>query len=239
MEGPMEKGINRVSWNLRRDAFNMPRLAPASERGFTPQGPEVPPGQYSVKIKAGKTEETQRVDVLPDPRVKVSPDAQRQNYKTTMNVGAHIEVAAEAVDRIQKTRKAIDLVMGQIKERKDDDAKALKKASEDLKKALSSVADEFIDNPERVQGMARSPNTVSAKLGSVLRSLSSSWDAPTPTQLTYLRQAEATLENALKDFNKVFLEDVVAYKAKVEAAKLSPFPPNESLSIDWKPKKSD
>jgi photosystem II stability/assembly factor-like uncharacterized protein len=239
VDGPMEKGINRFSWNLRRDAFKMPRLQASARRGFSPQGPEVPPGQYAVRIKVGKTETTQRVDVLPDPRVKVPPDAQRQNYETTLKVGAHIEVAAEAVDRIQKTRKAIDFVMGQIKDRKDDEAKALKKASDDLKKALSNVADEFIDDPDRVQGIARSPNTVSAKLGSVLRSLGSSWDAPTPTQLTYLRQAEATLVTALKDFNKVFTEDVAIYQAKVQAAKLSPFPPNEPLNIDWRPKKND
>jgi hypothetical protein len=239
MEGPMEKGVNRVSWNLRRDAFRMPRLQPATARGFRPQGPEVPPGQYTIRIKVGKTEATQKIEVLSDPRVNVAPDAERQNYETMMNVGAHLAVAAEAVDRIQKTRKAIDLVLGQVKDRKDDEAKALKKASEDLKKSLSSVADKFIDDPERVQGIARSPNTVSAKLGSVLRSLSSSWDAPTPTQMTYLRQAEATLENALKDFNRVFSEEVAAYKTRVEAAKLSPFPSTEQLRSDWKPGKSD
>ena len=238
MEGPMEKGMNRV-WNLRRDAFRMPRLQPATGRGFRPQGPEVPPGQYTIRIKIGKTEATQKIEVLPDPRVNAGPDAERQNYETMMKVGAHLGVAAEAVDRIQKTRKAVDLVMGQIKNRKDDEAKALKKASEDLRESLSKVADKFIDDPERVQGISRSPNTVSAKLGSVLRSLSSSWDAPNPTQMTYIRQAETTLEDALKDFNRVFSEEVAAYKTKVEAAKLSPFPSTEQLRSDWKPKKSD
>jgi hypothetical protein len=62
---------------------------------------------------------------------------------------------------------------------------------------------------------------------------------PIPTQLKYLRQVEATLENALKDFNRLFSEEVVAYKAKVEAAKPSPFPRNEPLDIDWRPKKKD
>jgi hypothetical protein len=38
------------------------------------------------------------------------------------------------------------------------------------------------------------------------------------------------VENALKDFNRLFSEEVVAYKAKVKAAELSLFPPNEPLN---------
>jgi hypothetical protein len=94
-----------------------------------------------------------------------------------------------------------------------------------LKRVLTTVADKFVDDPSSVQGMTRRPNTVAARLGSVLRSLSSSWDAPTPTQLMYLRQAESILGEALKAYNKAFSEDVAAYKEKVESSENSlPFP---------------
>ncbi|MEK6756409.1 MAG: hypothetical protein AABZ02_09700, partial [Bacteroidota bacterium] len=204
-----------------------------------PQGPEVLPGKYSVRIKLGKLEATQTVDVLPDPRTSIPLEVRRQKYDAIVKVGERIEVVAEAVDRIQKTRKAIDFVLGQIKDRKDDTAKVLKKASEDLKKRLTTVADNFAQEPDRVQGIASRPNTASARLGYVFRSLSSSWDAITPTQETYLRQAEAILENALKEFNKAFAEDVAAYRSKVEAAKLSIFPESEALDVNWKPKKKE
>lgn len=115
----------------------------------------------------------------------------------------------------------------------------MKKASVDLKKTLTKVADKFIDDPSGTQGMTRRPNTASARLGSVLRSLGSSWDAPTLTQMTYLRQAESILEGALKDFNKIFTEDVATYKTKVEQAKLSLFPESDLLDMNWRPKKKE
>jgi hypothetical protein len=238
-DGPMEKGINRASWNLRRDAFKQPRFAPPRDEDFTPQGPEVLPGKYTVRIKLGKLEVTQMVDVLPDPRASIPLEVRRQKYETIVKVGERIEVVAEAVDRIQKTRKAIDFVLAQVKDRKDDTAKVLKKVSEDLKKKLTAVVDKFADEPDRVQGITRRPNTASARLGYVLRSLSSSWDAVTLTQETYRRQAEAILESALKEFNKLFAEDVAAYRSKVEAANLSMFPETEALDVNWKPKKKD
>jgi len=240
MDGPMEKGINRVAWNLRRDGFKRPQLAPSQqEEGFAPQGPEVLPGKYTVRIKMEKQEATQTVEVLPDPRVTVSAEARQQKFAAAMRAGSRLEVAAEAVDRIQKTRRAIDAVLAQIKDRNDSTARDLKKASADLKKLLSNIADKFIDDPSAVQGMTRRPNTAAARLNSVLRSLSSSWDSPTPTQETYLRQAESVLESALRDFNKTFSEAVPTYKAKVEQANLSLFPESGMLDLNWKPKKKN
>ncbi|HTP12421.1 MAG TPA: hypothetical protein VMM37_02290 [Bacteroidota bacterium] len=241
-DGPMEKGINRASWNLRRDGFKRPQLTPSTQQEegfFAPQGPEVLPGKYTIRIKVGKEQAEQTVEVVPDPRVTIPVEARQQKFETIMKVGGHLEVAAEAVDRIQKTRKAIDQVLGQLTGKRDESTRILRKASADLKKALSTVADKFIDDPNAVQGITRRPNTVSGRLGNVLRSLSSSWDAPNPTQLTYLRQAEAILDDALKSYNKVFAEDVASYKEKVDQAKLSAFPETGSLDLNWKPKKKE
>ncbi|MBF8293558.1 MAG: hypothetical protein HW389_103 [Bacteroidetes bacterium] len=241
MDGPMEKGINRVAWNLRRDGFKRPQLTPPQQQDeeFTPQGPEVLPGKYTVRIKMGKEEATQTVEVFPDPRVLVLSEERQQKSETILRLGRHLEVAAEAVDRIQKTRKAIDAALSQLKERKDEVSKNLRKESTDLKKTLTKVADKFIDDPAAVQGLTRRPNTVSSRLGSVLRSLGSSWDAPTPTQLTSLRQAESIFEGALRDFNKTFSDAVPAYKAKVEQAKLSLFPEGDTLDVNWRPTKKE
>ena len=121
----------------------------------------------------------------------------------------------------------------------DSVALNLKKQSAGLKKTLTGVADQFIDDQSKSQGIVRQPNTVSARLGGVARSLGTSWDPPTSTQLTYLRQAEEILARALKDFNKVFSEDVASYRAAVEQAKLPLVPESDTLAPDWKPKKRE
>ncbi|MBI3004750.1 MAG: hypothetical protein HYY49_04970 [Ignavibacteriales bacterium] len=51
-----KNGLNRFTWNLRRDGFRQPRMQPGIPPEFQPQGPEVVPGNYTVKLKAGKTE---------------------------------------------------------------------------------------------------------------------------------------------------------------------------------------
>jgi hypothetical protein len=238
-DGPMEKGLNRAVWNLRRDAFKRPQLAAVQAEGFSPGGPEVPAGRYVVRMKMGETEVSQALDIRPDPRVPRAPGVQQKQYETIIAASRRLEVAAEAVERIQKTRRAIDLVMSQIADRKDAVGNDLKRRSSELRKSLTRVATLFLDDPSGTQGSSRSPNTVSAKLGGVVRSLSTSWDVPSPTQLTYLRQAEMILEKALSQFNKLFAEDVAAYRAAVDQAKLALVPEFSGLDVNWMPPKKD
>ena len=237
--GSAERGINRVVWNLRTDGSKTPRLERQTEDRFAPQGPEILPGMYTVKIKAGRAEASATVEVLPDPRTTITQRDRQAKMELMKKVSQRLEVAAEAVDRIVAFRKVISTVLTQAHDRSDDKVKSLRAEAEKVRKKLSNVADQFIEEPNRVQGITRNPRTVSVKLGSVLGSLRSSWDAPTSTQLTNLRQAESILESALKDFNKVFAEDVLAFQKTVESAELKLFPDQKPLDLDWKPEKKE
>lgn len=237
--GSAERGINRAVWNLRMDGSRTPRLDRSAEERFAPQGAEVLPGAYTVRIKAGKAEASTTVQVLADPRTTIAQSDRQAKFDTMKKVSQRLEVAAEAVDRIVAYRKVISNVLTQAQGRTDDRVKTLRTEAEKLRKKLTTVADRFIDEPNRVQGITRNPNTVSAKLGSVLGSLRSSWDAPTSTQLTNLKQAETLLESALKEFNHLFAEDVPAFQKVVEGAELKMFPEQKPLDMDWKPEKKE
>lgn len=236
--GPAERGINRVAWNLRTDGPRMPRLGPPTpeQQFFRPQGPEVLPGKYTIKIKAHRHEATQVVEVKPDPRISIPLAERMKKYEMQQLVAQRLEVAAEAVERIVKTRRAINTVLEQVRERNDDAARAIRRSANDLRSKLTEVADLFIEEPNRVQGITRATNTVAAQLSYVSRSLNSSWDPPTSTQMTYLRQAEEVLANALKAWNKVFSEDVAAFRKQVEDARITPIPTYEHLTMEWKKK---
>jgi photosystem II stability/assembly factor-like uncharacterized protein len=237
MNGTSDRGINRVAWNLRTDAPRFPSFQQTqAEQFFTPQGPEVLPGMYTVRIKADSHEATQTVQVLADPRLPVATGDRQKKQETLLHVAQRIEVAAEAVDRIVRMRRVIDAVLDQARERSDEPVRELRRAADDLRKKLTEIADKFLDEPSRVQGIVRNPNTASARLFTVMSRLNSSWDAPNAAEMTYLRQAEATLEAALKDFNAVFDADVAAFRQAVEGAKLSLFPDYQPLEMEWRKK---
>ncbi|RKY89504.1 hypothetical protein DRQ09_01235 [candidate division KSB1 bacterium] len=235
MKGPMKKGINRVYWNLRRDGFKMPRIGEQQRRMPSP-GPEILPGTYTVKIKSGKNEVSGKVEVLPDPRVSITMEERQKKYDTIIRAGKRIEIITEAVNRIQNTKKSINTILEQIKNRKDAEAKEIRKSAENLKKTLSGVLDKLL-GPQEKQGILARDITAIGKLSGVYRSLQSSWDAPTEAQMIYLKQAEDFLGKTLVEFNRVFDEDVKAFKQKVESAGISLFPEREPLNLNWEPEK--
>ena len=82
-------GLNRVWWDLRYDNGSTitmqtpPLYEPGRRRAgkyaaygtrIPPAGPIVPPGTYTVRVKAGSTEQTTSLTVLPDPK---SPGTQQ------------------------------------------------------------------------------------------------------------------------------------------------------------------
>ena len=230
-----KNGVNRFTWNLRRDGFRQPRTQPGVPEEFLPQGPEAIPGKYTVKLKMGKEEVSQTVEVLFDPRVSFTADARRQKLEMLLKVGQRIEVVTEVYQRIERANRSVEVVMNHVRDRKDDAANELRRIGTDLKKSLSRVSDLFIE-PQGRQGIFRSDDQAVARLNNVLRSLNSTFDAPTDAQSTNFRQAEAALESALKEFNSVFTRDVAAFKQKVQAANVSIVPEGEALDVNWKRK---
>ena len=236
MDGPMEKGINRVSWDLRTDGFKFPSLAEKEDprtRRFRPRGPEVLPGSYTVKIKMGSHEAQRVVEVLPDPRVEIPLAERKAKFEMLREVGEKIEVVSEAINRIKKVRRTMDQVMEQVKDRKDEQAAALKQSVKKLRKRLMEVATLFVDPPDR-EGIHARDRTVIARLGYVARSLSSSYDRPTEAQKIYYRQALRELEKALTVFNEFFEQDVTQFRKAVEQANIQFIPQYQPLDVNWK-----
>jgi hypothetical protein len=230
-KGPAKLGVNRTSWDLRRDAFKrapVPGEEPSEFRTRT--GPEILPGIYTVTIKFRDSEAKQSVTVLADPRSNVTSEQRQAKFDAVMRAGKLTETITSAIERIQKTRADIESVSSKLK--KDEDAAdktpdPLVKSGGELKKRLDEM-EKRLWVPPKTKGIVADMDVLS-KIQYPLQSLQSSWDAPTPAQLAYLERAEAQLKTVLADFNKLFAEDVAKYREEVRAKNVVLFPQDPPL----------
>jgi photosystem II stability/assembly factor-like uncharacterized protein len=230
-EGPAKTGVNRTSWNLRHDAYRRVRDGGPPSR-FQPSGPAVLPGTYTVRVKRGDAESTATVAVSADPRFDIPLADMQEKHRLMLAFGAQAEVGTEAVERIRSTTKAVDQVLGQVRSKKDSTSQALADAGTELKKALEALEERFRGR-QNVQGIRRDPNTVQRRFLSAYSSMSSTWEKPTEAELLALEQGRAILAEFLEEFNRVFAEDVAAFRDMARAADLDLFPEKEPLSLDW------
>ncbi|HVR97165.1 MAG TPA: hypothetical protein VMW27_11160 [Thermoanaerobaculia bacterium] len=227
MEGPAKLGVNRAVWDLRRDEFRQP---PRQERGGGDDeaGPRVPPGTYTVTVKHGGREAQGTVRVVADPFTK-STDADWQAWEAAIRrVGELQNAVVEAIDRIGATRKDIDAVVARLDEQKkarereggasqEDPHKALRQSARDLRRKLSDTERRLFTPPD-TRGIVDEEGTVLSQVEYADYALQSSFARPNATQQAYLAQAEAMVAAALADVNRVFAEDVAAFRRLVSDA---------------------
>lgn len=113
-------GLNRVWWDLRYDSgssivMQVPPLdepwAPARRNyaaygtRIPPAGPIVPPGTYTVRVKAGNVEQSTPLRVLADPHSPGTPQTIAAQVNFVRTVLAEIDEAARMGNKLEALRK--------------------------------------------------------------------------------------------------------------------------------------
>jgi photosystem II stability/assembly factor-like uncharacterized protein len=232
MDGPAKTGINRAVWDLGRDAFKTP---PTDNRGRPREnesGPKAPPGTYTVTVKFKDHEAKGTVQVATDPYTK-NTDADWQAREAALNRLAALQAAAvTGIERIRAARADIDLILKKLDADKEK-TKSLQKSARDLQKKLTDM-EQRLHVPPATKGII-DDQSVMVKAENIHESLDSSWDRPNANQLASLDAVEAQAKIVFADLNKLFADDVAAFRKQVADAKIDLLAPQTPVTLDGKP----
>jgi len=212
-------GLTRIPWGLERNAFKLsPRPAGLPPRPPDPPGPEVTPGTYTVTVRLGDHEARQTVHVLSDPRAPHTEAEWKARRDAVERAGHLQDLAITAVTRLLRTR--ADIVAVVEKARTDADptvCPALLSSAAALRKTLDALEARLRLALEMPIGSSRQ-GLVIEQVWAAVDSLQTSFDPPSPTQLTLLRIADESLTRYLADLDRFYSNDVAAFRRQVAAA---------------------
>ena len=192
------------------------------------------PGTYSVVVKYGGHEAKGTVTIEADPELKGSPAGWAAWDAAVVRAGALQNAVADAINRIGTTRKDVNQALAKLDARnkeKERDAepgtpakpdpseKALRQSARDLQKKLSAVERRFYV-PADLKGLLEDDTTALSEVENVRRAIGNSWEAPAPNTAADLEEADATTRAALADLNKLYAEDVPAFRKQLADAKI-------------------
>src|SRR5712692_5253888 len=153
LDGPGAAGVNRTNWDLRSTSPAEPTpeqleaIAAGDELG--PRGPLVEPGEYTIKIKAGDKEASQKVVVEEDTRIVISA-ADRSARREMID---QFYPMAKTTDKDRKSIEGIQMALKTAREQwkkeagKPSTAKIpddIVKAADELQKKVDAVAEKYI-----------------------------------------------------------------------------------------------
>jgi photosystem II stability/assembly factor-like uncharacterized protein len=165
-------GLNRVWWDLRYDSgstitMQTPPLyepwAPARRQyaaygtRIPPAGPIVPPGMYAVHVKAGSTERSAPLTVLPDPKSPGTQQSIEAQVAFSREVLAEIDEVARMGNALESMRKQAQDLMALLE--KDPQKAALLQQVKTFESNMSAVEAKMIDlrNTGRSEDAFRQP----------------------------------------------------------------------------------
>ncbi|MBT8478438.1 MAG: hypothetical protein KJO06_05940 [Gemmatimonadetes bacterium] len=235
-EEDVHRGLNRITWNLRRDAFRRPETEPTAggDSEERPSGIRVMPGTYTLTVSFGDDQRSSTFAVLPDPREGATSRDRLAKYEVLLEAGALRESIADAISLVYRIRADLDaaLAAADRADPKTDEAgsedpatvdSSLEDMAQDIRKRLTEI-EEMLWVPKGTKGIVYSDDRAWNRLGYVMGSMQSSWDAPTPAQLAYLREAEQVAASVLLDLDSLYNEQVDSFRAAVREAGLGLVP---------------
>jgi photosystem II stability/assembly factor-like uncharacterized protein len=212
-------GINRVNWDLRYAPYAepTPQQRQAMEAGFGtgPRGPMVEPGTYTVKIAAGKNEDSKTVQVVEDPRVSMSLADRDARHAAIMRLYEFAKTAESGRKTLAGLKTSLAAALESWK--KSGAPKIpdnIQKAAESLSKHVDELHEKYVE-PERPLGDAGpalvwAPPVFPQRVGRLMGAIEGYSAAPTPQQTEELAAISKRLGAADAAVKKLVDEDLAS-----------------------------
>jgi hypothetical protein len=169
-----------------------------------------------------------------DPRETATAADRLEKYRTLLEAGKTREALADAIslifrlradltDALQARSRTKDSLAVQATGENSEAGDGLVELADDIRRALKEL-EERIWVPEGTKGIVYSEDRAWNQINYALGSLQSSWDAPTPAQIAYVRDARAATREVLADLRTLYEGDVERFRASIRAANLELMP---------------
>jgi photosystem II stability/assembly factor-like uncharacterized protein len=226
-----EKGMNRVAWNLRYGGAEVRRPPTEEETAFggPPRGPQVLPGNYTVRLTIGEKLFVQPVEVRLDPTITVSPadlQAQLDLEMKLRDMQSAANNALRFLDSIEDQLKHTQTTASTLNKEPDKD---MMKALDDYIKELDALEDHLVRRSDGLglPGKAQVVNDI----GDIFFGLDATNAAPTPAQRQYFAEIQPQYAERMEEVNKFINNTVPKWNEKLRAWNLPTLTTRKPLEL--------
>ncbi len=210
---PTNAGMHRIYWNLRADGPERWNGTKDFNKGPT-SGAMVPPGTYTATLTINGHTETQKFQVVKDPRSHATEAEMRAEYafeSGLMHWYGNLNGALNRLDGIRAQAKALE---GAVKGRADTVQVAA--AVKALDAGADSVEAKITSNPQAIESTIRYPDMIREHIQILIGGVESSDQAATPAQVNQQQHVLGPeYDAAMRAFREFLSSDVGRFNAQM------------------------
>ncbi|MDP5054504.1 MAG: carboxypeptidase-like regulatory domain-containing protein [Congregibacter sp.] len=209
----VHQGINRATWNLKRDG--LPPL-PGDKKtpdADLPDGIEVIPGTYSVAVTFDGQTQSLEAEVLVDPRVNVSLAAMQANQDMQLELQTLDATINDALSQIVTARRDLGTIQTLLSQAPDPEQFAALKSQVTENLTMLTTVEAGLRNPADTKGRPYVDGTASSVVDRAQDFLKTTYEAPSPTALAFAKIAEARVNETVSALNGYLSGDFAKLRA--------------------------
>jgi photosystem II stability/assembly factor-like uncharacterized protein len=211
---PTAAGINRFVWDLHYEGAE--RIPNSPLWGGSTEGPVALPGKYQVRLTVDGKSQTQPLEIVPDPRLKITQEDLKKQFDLMEQILGKVTQVHEAVKQIRDVRAQINSLDKRLMEEKFANAKAVKDAGAALDKKMTAVEEELIATKARSgQDVLNYPiklNNLLVALGGVVSSADAS---PTKQDYEMFDDLSKQADVQLGKWNDIVKTDLASFNSLI------------------------
>ncbi|NNK87333.1 MAG: hypothetical protein HKO90_03540, partial [Flavobacteriaceae bacterium] len=231
-KAPKESGIYKWSWAMNEKGPDRASRVIRKQRR-EPGGVRVKPGKYKVVLHYGDQSSEQQIEVIGDPRLKVSSAVINDIYSTSKDIENMRQLVADAVKQLLESKAIANEYRANLSKLDKEKYKDQIKASKEIVKSIDAIIDDYLGKVDKRQGITRSPDpTVNQRLGVAARYVATRQNGITETERRLISQAREALNEALSETNVFFNDAWMKYRSDMEGLEISPFKETRIFSND-------
>jgi hypothetical protein len=217
----IKNGMNRFWWDLSSRGILMPGSEKLKKDSPEPQGIEVMPGTYTVKLSIAGFSDSALCIVKYDPRESFDLAGYNSRKKYESDFSIRIEKVVKAYDALREMNESVTYFQQKSELLPDSTKKALEKSNKEIKDSTNKLLERVIpQNPK--QGINDFDDRISSKIGTALEYIRSSRSSVSLNADNYIKSVEKEIDAYLKDFDfhlnnnwKKYIELVKQYDFKI------------------------
>ena len=217
------KGLNAFNWDLRANGAKRMRKSKL-DFGDAEDGPLVPPGKYTLKLRVAGAQAETTVEVLADPRSQTSAADILADYAFARSLIADIDRARGLIEATRALRQQLDAqlrALAETAQATSTQAKAMTVAALALRVQIDAIEAQLHNPSARVVYDVLAGRDGGAKLYHQLVPLywwaQSADDAPTQGMLQRHAQLQKQLDSVAAQYQQIQTKELAQYRQTLAA----------------------
>jgi hypothetical protein len=220
---PEDNGVSRMTWSMTAKGVQRPSREKLKPTASEPNGLQVLPGVYKVRLTAGDQKDSTMITVKSDPRFNVSQSILESRHTMLKELERFESMLSESTTRLRESLDLATELEAKMKESKRTDLKDQLDKTKAIKDSLNNLFDVILDKEDKRQGLIRDSGGPVTDLQNATQYIEGNI---LPVNETDRRVFERARTNAMKAVDKVnafFGKTWKDYQSTMEKTVLNPF----------------